>query len=126
MTEQSTETTETTTPEGTEETFPREYVESLRQEAAKHRTEAKEARESIEPLQQRLHGLLVAGTGRLADPSDLPFDAGHLADEEAMTAAIDALLEAKPHLASRRVVGDAGQGAGQPTSEFSLVELMRG
>jgi hypothetical protein len=110
------------TPEG--DTFPREYVERLREESASHRTRAKEASEALEPLQQRLHALIVAGTGRLADPSDLAFDAVHLDDEAALTAAIDALLEAKPHLASRRVVGDIGQGAGEPKPEVSLAGLL--
>lgn len=106
------------------DTFPRAYVEELRAESAKHRTAAKEAAEAVEPLQQRLFGLLVEKTGRLADPSDLAFDAA-LLDEEALTAAIDALLETKPHLASRRVVGDIGQGAGTPVEDFSLAGILR-
>lgn len=111
-------------PEG--DTFPREYVEELRGEAAKHRTEAKEAREALEPLQQRLFTLLVEKTGRLADPSDLPFDAALLEDSNALETAIEDLLARKPHLASRRVVGDVGQGAGAPSSEVSLAGLLSG
>ena len=106
----------------TADTFPRAYVEDLRAESAKHRTEAKEAREALEPLQQRLFAVLVEGTGRLADPSDLAFDAALL--DDGLEAAIDALLEAKPHLASRRVVGDVGQGAGEPVESFSLAGLL--
>lgn len=121
------EAPETEAPEEQEEpqTFSREYVEDLRKEAARHRTSAKEAREALEPLQQRLHGLLVAGTGRLADPTDLPFDPAHLEDEEALTAAIDALLEAKPHLAPRRVSGDVGQGVGGPSTGVDLGGMLR-
>lgn len=103
-----------TPPEG--DTFPRDYVERLREESAGHRTRAKAAEEAVEPLQQRLHAALVAASGRLADPSDLPFDAAHLDDEAALTTAIDALLESKPHLASRRVVGDVGQGEGSDSA----------
>lgn len=139
MTEQSTEETieipvgqqaDGTVPTEQEEppadgdTFPRAYVEELRAESAKHRTAAKEAAEALEPLQQRLFGLLVEKTGRLADPSDLAYDAA-LLDEEALTAAIDALLDTKPHLASRRVAGDIGQGAGTPTEDFSLAGILR-
>lgn len=102
------------------DTFPRAYVEDLRAEAGKHRTAAKEAQEALAPLQERLFGLLVAGTGRLADPTDLAFDPA-LLDEAAMTEAIDALLERKPHLASRRVVGDIGQGGGAP-AEVGLLQ----
>ncbi len=108
------------------DTFPREYVERLRSESAGHRTAAKAASEALLPVQQRLHALLVAGTGRLADPSDLPFDAAHLDDEAALTTALDELLTRKPHLASRRVVGDVGQGAGTPKAEVSLAGMLAG
>lgn len=108
-------------PEG--DTFPRQYVEDLRAESAKHRTAAKEAQAALAPLQERLFGLLVAGTGRLADPTDLPFDPA-LLDEAKMTEAIDALLERKPHLASRTVSGDIGQGGGQPAEQGLLLGLV--
>lgn len=113
---------EQTPPEG--DTFPREYVERLRREAADHRTTAKQAQEALDPLQQRLHALLVERTGRLADPSDLPFDPAHLDDEAALTAGVDELLVRKPHLASRRVVGDIGQGAGEPKPAVNLAGLL--
>lgn len=96
------------------DTFPRQYVEELREESATRRREAQEAREALEPVQRRLHALLVGATGRLADPDDLEFDAAHLDDEEALTAAIDDLLQRKPHLASRRTRGNIGQGEGDP------------
>lgn len=106
------------------DTFPRKYVEELREESAKHRTAAKEAQEALEPLQQRLFAVLVEKTGRLADPTDLAFDPALLESEEALTEAIDALLETKPHLASRRVAGDVGQGAGEPVEDVSLAGLL--
>src|SRR5688572_6233589 len=65
----------------TEETFPRSYVEKLRDESAKHRQRASDR----DTLAQRLHGALVAATGRLADPSDLTFDEDHLTDPDALT-----------------------------------------
>lgn len=95
------------TTEDEPETFGREYVETLRREAAEHRVRARQA----DDLAHRLHGSLVAATGRLADPSDLPFEQGHLDDEEALTSAIDDLLERKPHLASRAPRGNIAQGA---------------
>lgn len=116
--------TELTDPPGGD-TFPRAYVEELREESARHRTAAKEAREALQPVQERLHLALTAATGRLADPTDLPFDPAHLEDD-ALSAAIDALLEAKPHLASRRVSGDVGQGTGQGgATEVNLGSLLR-
>jgi len=137
MTEQTTETEEATeaveTPdEGTEdeigsgshpdpETFPREYVQRLRDESAKHRTRAQRA----DDLAARLQTALVAATGRLADPSDLPFDESHVDDAEALTAAIDDLLTRKPHLTSRRPAGDVGQGATNPSETVDLAGMLR-
>ena len=105
------------------DTFPREYVERLRAENAEHRTARKAAEEALTPLQQRLFEVLVEKTGRLADPTDLAFDAA-LLEDDALTTALDGLLEAKPHLASRTVSGDIGQGAGGSTKEFSLAGLL--
>lgn len=105
-----------------DEMFPREYVENLRNENAKYRQRAQES----DTLANRLHTELVRATGRLADPSDLPFDEDHLADAGKMVAAIDDLLTAKPHLATRRPVGDIGQGARGPASEpFSLLQMLK-
>lgn len=106
------------------DTFPRAYVEELRAESAKHRTAAKEAAEAVLPLQERLFGLLVASTDRLADPTDLPFDAALIDDEVALTAAIDDLLARKPHLASRTVVGDIGQGGGKHAESGLLLDIL--
>ncbi|MBA2785700.1 hypothetical protein H1J40_05855 [Mycobacterium canettii] len=89
------------------DTFPRSYVEELRQENGRYRQRAQQA----DQYAQRLHTELVRATGRLADPTDLPFDAEHLDDADKMAAAIDDLLARKPHLVNRRPVGDIGQGA---------------
>ena len=106
------------------ETFPREVVEELRRENGKYRQQAKQA----DAYAHRLHIELVRATGRLADPSDLPFDAAHLDDDGVRLAeAIDALLESKPHLATRRPSGDIGQGQRGTSSEpFSLLGLLKG
>lgn len=104
------------------ETFPREVVEKLRQENGKYRQRAGHA----DALAQRLHTELVRATGRLADPADLPFDAEHLDDPEKLTAAVDELLTAKPHLAARRPAGDIGQGnRGGAAEPFSLLGLLK-
>ncbi|GAA1663712.1 hypothetical protein GCM10010977_02530 [Citricoccus zhacaiensis] len=101
------------------ETFPRAYVERLRAESARYRDRAKAA----DGLAQRLHTALVEATGRLADASDLEFDAAHLDDPEALTAAVDDLLAAKPHLANRTPRGSVGQGA-VPSGDGSAVSLL--
>lgn len=102
------------------DTFPRAYVEELRQENGKYRQRAQQADE----LAHRLHRALVEQTGRLQDPTDLPFDDDHLTDTGKLVAAIDELLAAKPHLAARRVTGDVGQGASS-TAGVDLAAIMR-
>lgn len=104
------------------ETFPAAYVRELRQENARYRTRAQDA----DALAQRLHASLVAATGRLVDPSDLPFDGVHLTDEAALTAAVDALLERKPRLASRTPRGDVGQGVTGTGETVDLAGILRG
>jgi hypothetical protein len=108
------------------ETFDRDYVSKLRQESAKHRTRAKQA----DDYAQRLHAQLVKADGRLADPTDLTFDEEHLTDPEKLTAAIDSLLEAKPHFKTRKPAAgtDIGQGnRGTPAEPApSLLGAIRG
>lgn len=130
-TEVSDDTSQTADDDGTAEgsqqdpaddpdTFNRAYVEDLRKESAGYRTQVRE-------LQQQLHRLKVEQSGMLADPADLAFDPEHLADPAALTAAIDALLTAKPHLKARRF-DPAGAAQGPKTDsggDVSLVDIMR-
>jgi hypothetical protein len=101
--------------------FDREYVEKLRKESQGYRERAKVA-------ESALFEARVAATGRLADPTDLPFSGELVDDSDALTAAIDALLAAKPHLASRKPAwGDVGAGqtkAGDGGPSFA--DLFRG
>lgn len=104
------------------ETFPRSYVEELRQENGKYRQRAAQG----DQYAQRLHTELVRATGRMADPTDLPFDAEHLDDPEKLTAAIELLLSNKPHLATRRPAGDIGQGPmSGASSTVDLAAILR-
>lgn len=104
------------------ETFDRPYVEKLRREAAESRVKAKRA----DDLAAALWTARVTATGRLADPTDLvmPDDADPL-DEDAIAAAVDDLLERKPHLASRKPRGDVGAGATPAGGTVDLAALMR-
>ena len=110
----------TTEPAEDADTFPREYVEKLRRESAGYRDNNNE-------LSKRLHAALVAATGRLADPTDLPYSVEHLKSTETLTGAIDALLEAKPHLKARRIAGSVGQGnqGGTNSAPTSFADLLR-
>ncbi|MGI8699620.1 MAG: hypothetical protein ACR2JU_00125 [Nocardioidaceae bacterium] len=76
-------------------------------------------------LAGRLHAALVTAAGRLADPTDLPYDEAHLDDPDALTTAIDELLTRKPHLASRRPLGDIGQGASPAADTVDLAGMLR-
>lgn len=119
------------TPEGADlesdqdddpDVFPREYVENLRQENGRYRQRAGQA----DTYAERLHTALVAATGKLADPTDLPFDENLLADPDKMVAAIDDLLARKPHLASRKPSGDIGQGGrGSGDAPLGLLDLLK-
>ncbi len=109
-------------PQEDAETFPRAYVEKLRQEAAEARVRAKRA----DDLARELFTARVAATGRLADPNDLPFDDALLADMPALEAAIDELVALHPHYAARRPRGDIGQGAtGPDAGTVDLAGLLR-
>ena len=104
------------------EVFPREVVADLRKENAKYRQRAGQA----DAYAQRLHVELVRATGRLADPTDLAFDEEHLGDPEKLTAAVDQLLAAKPHLATRKPAGDIGQGGrGSGDAPMGLLDLLK-
>ena len=114
---------EPTAEESTEEqdTFPREYVEKLRDENAKYRQRAQKA----DDLAHRLHNALTEATGRLQDASDLEYDESHLDDPEALETAISELLAKKPHLGSRKPAGHIGQGASNTTDTIDLAAMLR-
>ncbi|WP_348727427.1 hypothetical protein [uncultured Mycolicibacterium sp.] len=99
-----------TKPDDEPETYPASVVKDLRDKNAKYRTRARDAEARADSLAERLHAELVRADGRLADPADLPSNAEHLDDAEALTAAIDALLAERPHYAARKVTGSVGQG----------------
>lgn len=119
--EQHEDDVEPDTTEDEPDTFPREYVERLRKENATYREKAKRA----EQYARELHAARVAATGRLADPSDLDFDEANLDDLGRLNAAIDDLLDRKPHLASRRVTGTIGQGVSSAAPTVDLAGIIR-
>lgn len=108
-------------PTEEQDTFPRDYVEKLRDENAKYRQRAQQ----VDEYAERLHNALTAATGRLQDPSDLSFDQSHLDDPEALETAIQELLANKPHLASRKPSGNIGQGVTKTTDTIDLAGLLR-
>lgn len=103
------------------DTFPRDYVEKLRDENAKYRQRAQKA----DDLAKRLHNALVTASGRLQDASDLPYEESHLDDPEALETAISELLAKKPHLGSRKPAGNIGQGVSRSTDAVDLAAMLR-
>jgi hypothetical protein len=119
------ENAENAAPEDSD-AFDRAYVEKLRKESAGYRDKAKTAEAHTDAANKRLHAALVTATGRLADPADLPYDTEHLDDPDALNAAIDSLLEAKPHFRSRVPRGDVGQGVKDSAApQFDLGAMLR-
>lgn len=106
-------------------TFTREYVESLRTENAGHRTRNREMEAMASELSAALWVERVAALNLLADPTDLPVDTNILHDRDAIEAAARALIEAKPHLRTRRITQRVGQGEGTADTPISLLSLLR-
>jgi len=79
-------------------------------------------------LAKRLHTELVRADGRLADPTDLPFDPAHLEDSDALTKAIEEYLRRRPGARARKVGGNVGAGnRGTPTpTRAGLINVIRG
>ncbi len=108
------------------ETFDREYVQKLRDEAAGHRVKAKAA----DALRGALVTSYAAATGNLADATDLPYtddllDDDGMVDMQKVTAAVKELLARKPHLTARRPTGSIGQGARPESEAVGLASLLR-
>jgi hypothetical protein len=123
----STSETAEETPDAQSETFDRPYVENLRKESAGYRDRAKTAEARVDELTRALLTAQVAATGRLADPTDLKAATDVLDNPEALNAAIDALLEAKPHLKARKASGDIGQGSrGASAQPANLLSIIKG
>ena len=113
------------------ETFPRAYVQQLRDEAAKYRQRAGRADEAARRLLEAT--VRSAVRDHLADPSDLLtfvdetelVDGDGWPDPDKITAAAESLAASKPHLAPRRPRGDIGQGAAPSGDTVNLAAIMR-
>lgn len=105
---------------GQDETFSREYVEELRRESAKHRTNSKRA----DDLAVALVNAYAEATGLLHDASDLTASDDLLVegvpDRDKVKEAVGALIESKPHLAKIRPTGDVGQGVHSSSATSAL------
>lgn len=129
------ETPSGSTPPEDSKVFDETYVKGLRDEAAKHRREKKEAEERASEVAKRLLEARVATLGTdLADPTDLfawvapegLIGEDGFPDDDSIQEAIGGLLEKKPHLRSREPRGDLDQGGrGENVETFSFNDWLR-
>lgn len=118
----------TTAPPEESEVFDKAYVTKLREENSKRRRENN-------ALADRLLEITVSSVGtELADPADLLvyvdraslLDEDGLPDSELIAAAVEDLLERKPHLRSRGARGDIDQGGrGKEVESFSFNDWLK-
>ena len=106
-----------------EEPAERSEVGKLRREAANYRTRLRESEQRADELARELVAARIRESGRLADPTDLDPDPA-LLEDGALDAAIDDLLERKPHLKARSF-GDVGQHDRAASDGVSLGSLLR-
>lgn len=128
------ESTDRETEEHNEDDVPRETPESedppeksevgkLRRESANYRTRLRESEQRADELARELVAARIRESGRLADPTDLDPDPA-LLEDGALDAAIDDLIERKPHLKARSF-GDVGQHERATPDGVSLGSLLR-
>lgn len=113
------------------ETFPRAYVEQLRQENAGYRQKAGRAEEALSRLLETT--VRSAAADHLADPADLLafgdtdalLDPDGWPDADRIIAAAKSLASEKPHLTPRRPRGDIGQGATPTGDSVNLAAILK-
>lgn len=104
--------------------LPGGELSRARRQAARYRRQVRELETRADDLEGSLWRARLELDGRLADPDDLPLDRELVDDPDGIREAVDALLERKPHLRSRRIRERAGQGEGTPAATVSLAELL--
>jgi hypothetical protein len=108
------------------QTFDADYVKALRAEAAEYRVKAKRA----EALARQALTAIVTADGRLIDPSDLHFTDDLIGkdgtlDGNAVRAAIETLIDVKPHLARKRPTAPIAQGVRPSKAEPNLLQIIQ-
>jgi multidrug efflux pump subunit AcrA (membrane-fusion protein) len=99
------------------ETYPADVVRKLRDENAKFRTRSKDAEQRVDALSRELFELKVSALDKLADVTDLPYNADLLDDPDALASAVEDLIAKRPHYAQRpRPTGSVGQGTRRGTA----------
>lgn len=109
-----------------QQTFDREYVETLRNKSANYRLRAKESESQLESVQRALFAERVQRLGLVVDPAEVPYSVDLLDSEADLVEHIEELLAAKPYLRKRKAGGDIGQHDKQDSGDgFSLLGALR-
>lgn len=96
------------------------------QEAPVEPDELAQVRAQVDNLGRQLFRARVEQTGLLIDPEDMPYDAALVDDPDALSAAVNDLVEHKPHLRTVATGGDLPAfGGGADPSAVSLTGLLR-
>ena len=109
-----------------DDTFPRSYVQRLRERSNGYRLQLRERESDVDTLQRQLFAERLQRLDLVIDHDAVPYDPALLDDDDALQEHVEGLLAAKPYLRKRKVSGNIGQhssnGGG---SGFSLMDTLR-
>lgn len=112
--------------QGDDDTFPRSYVQRLRERSNGYRLQLRERESDVDRLQRQLFAERLQRLDLVIDHDAVPYDPALLDDDDALQEHVEGLLAAKPYLRKRKVSGNIGQhssnGGG---SSFSLMDTLR-
>lgn len=112
--------------QGEDDTFPRSYVQRLRERSNGYRLQLRERESDVAALQRQLFAERLQRLDLVVDADAVAFDPALLDEPNALQEHVEQLLDAKPYLRKRKVSGNIGQHSN--TSDkggFSLLDAMR-
>lgn len=112
--------------QGEDDTFPRSYVQRLRERSNGYRLQLRERESDVAALQRQLFAERLQRLDLVVDVDAVAFDPALLDEPNALQEHVEQLLDAKPYLRKRKVSGNIGQHSN--TSDkggFSLLDAMR-
>src|SRR5690625_4447696 len=95
--------------QGNDDTFPRSYVQRLRERSNGYRLQLRERESEVDKLQRQLFAERLQRLDLVVDHDAVPYDPALLDDDDALQEHVEGLLSAKPYLRKRKVSGNIGQ-----------------
>lgn len=110
-----------------DDTFPRSYVQRLRERSNGYRLQLRERESDVDRLQRQLFAERLQRLDLVVDHDAVPYDPALLDDDDALQEHVEGLLAAKPYLRKRKVSGNIGQHSsnGVGGSSVSLMDKLR-